>query len=149
MYEPPTLGAMRRREWQSTRFGGGINRDHAEIPGEPFPGSSGRCATVLGATSHRLHYNCVLTAVVIGWVVLTWPHFRNALTFSSFLKITVLGLLASACYCAAYVVDIPLLRSSLTNRWRGLRPVLWLAGTVFATRLATYWIADEIYPFVN
>jgi hypothetical protein len=50
----------------------------------------------------------VLTAVVIGWVVLTWPHFRNALTFSLFLKITVPGLLANACYCAAYVVDIPL-----------------------------------------
>ena len=76
-------------------------------------------------------------------------HFRNALTFSSFLKITVLGLLANACYCAAYVVDIPLLRSSLTKRWRRFPPVLWLAGMLFATLLATYWIADEIYPFVN
>ena len=91
----------------------------------------------------------MLTAVVTGWVVLTWPHFRNALTFSSFLKITVLGLLENACYCAAYVVDIPWLRSSLTKRWRRLRPVLWLAGTLFAPLLATYWIADEIYPFVN
>ena len=96
--------------------------------GRAVSGSSGRCATVLGATSHR---------------------FRNALIFSSFLKMTVLGLLATVCYCAAYVVDIPWLRSSLTKRWRRFRPVLWVAGTLFATLLATYWIADEIYPFVN
>jgi len=97
----------------------------------------------------RIVYNVVLTAVVIGWVVLTWPHFRNALTLSSLLIMIVLGLLANLCYCAAYLVDIPLLRSSLTNRWRRFRPVLWLAGTLFATVLANYWIADEIYPFVN
>ena len=64
----------------------------------------------------RIVYNCVLTAFVKGWVVLTWPQFRNALTFFIVREITVLGLLANDCYSAAYVVDIPLLRSSLTNR---------------------------------
>lgn len=72
----------------------------------------------------RIVYNCVLTAVIIGLVVLTWPHFGNALTFSSFLKMTVLGLLANACY---------------------FRPVLWLAGTLFATLLATSgWLTKFI-----
>jgi hypothetical protein len=121
--------------------------DHAEIRSSSFREVAGDALRYWELL--RIVYNCVLTAVIIGWVVLTWPHFRNALTFSSFLKMTVLGLLANACYCAAYVVDIPLLRSSLTKRWRRFRPVLWLAGTLFATLLATYWIADEIYPFVN
>ena len=97
----------------------------------------------------RIAYNIVLTGVVIGWIVLTWPHFRNALTLSSIWIMIVLGLLANLCYCGAYLVDIPLLRSSLTARWRRCRPLLWLAGTLFATVLATYWIGDEIYPFVN
>lgn len=121
--------------------------DHAEIRSSRFREVAGDALRYWEI--RRIVYNCVLTAVVIGWVVLTWPHFRNALTFSSFLKITVLGLLANACYCAAYVVDIPLLRSSLTKRWRRFRSVLWLAGTLFTTLLATHWIADEIYPFVN
>jgi hypothetical protein len=29
------------------------------------------------------------------------------------------------------------------------RLALWLAGMVFAIVFANYWIADEIYPFVN
>ena len=97
----------------------------------------------------RFVYNLVLTAVVTGWIVLTWPHFRNAMSLSAFLKLFVLALLANVCYCAAYLVDLPAQRSSLTTRWRRLRPALWLAGTLFATLLANYWIADEIYPFVN
>ena len=97
----------------------------------------------------RVVYNLVLTSVVIGWIGLTWPHFRNALTLSSFLKMIVLGLLANACYCAAYLVDIPARVSSLPGLGRHWRPGLWLAGTLLATVLANYWIADEIYPFIN
>ncbi len=97
----------------------------------------------------RVAYNIVLIAVVASWVVLTWPHFRPALTLSSLLTMSVLALLANLCYSAAYLVDIPLLRSSLSNRWRRWRLILWLAGTLFGTLLANYWIADEIYPFVS
>ena len=32
------------------------------------------------------------------------------------------------------------------RRWRR---VVWYAGTIFAVLLTNYWIADEIYPFVN
>ena len=94
-------------------------------------------------------YNVILTMVVIVWLVVTWPHFRVALNFSSLLLLCVLALMANACYCAAYFVDIPLQRSSLNAVWKHRRWGLWLAGTLFAIVLANYWIADEIYPFVR
>jgi hypothetical protein len=40
--------------------------------------------------------------------VLTWPHFRGAFTWPSLLVLFVLAVLANVCYCAAYLVDIPL-----------------------------------------
>jgi len=98
----------------------------------------------------RVVYNVALTAVVIVWVWLTWPHFRNALTVSSLPILIVLGLLANACYCAAYLVDIPIRRwSHIGAWWQRARPGLWVVGTLFAALLANYWIADEIYPFTN
>jgi hypothetical protein len=97
----------------------------------------------------RLVYNFVLAAVAVVWVVATWPHFRAALTLQSLLLLAVLALLANVCYCAAYLVDIPMQRSSLSTVWRRQRWGLWLAGTLFAIVLANYWIADEIYPFVR
>jgi hypothetical protein len=97
----------------------------------------------------RLIYNLVLTAVAVVWLVATWPHFRVALTLPSLLLIAILALLANVCYCAAYLVDIPMQRSSLSTVWRRLRWGLWLMGTLFATVVANYWIADEIYPSVR
>jgi hypothetical protein len=97
----------------------------------------------------RFIYNFALSAVCVGWLVLTWPHFRPALTWSSLFLLVVLALLANACYCAAYLVDIPLQQSSLGAVWRRRRWVLWLMGTLFAILFANYWIADEIYPFVR
>jgi hypothetical protein len=97
----------------------------------------------------RVLYNLVLTAIVVAWIVATWPHFRMALTLSSLLLLAILGLLANVCYCAAYLVDIPMQRSSLGTVWRHWRWGLWLTGTLLAIVLANYWIADEIYPFVR
>jgi hypothetical protein len=97
----------------------------------------------------RVVYNLVLTTLVIVWLVATWPHFRVALTLSSLLLLSILALLANACYCAAYFVDIPMQRSSLSKAWKHRRWGLWLAGTLFAIVLANYWIVDEIYPFVR
>ena len=96
----------------------------------------------------RIVYNLVLVAVVIAWVVLTWPHFRPAFTLSSLLLLAILALLANVCYCAAYLVDIPMQHSSLCTVWTRRRWALWLLGTLFAILLANYWIVDEIYPFV-
>ena len=94
----------------------------------------------------RLIYNLVLIAVTAAWVVGTWPHFRPALTWSSLPPMAVLALLANVCYCAAYVVDVAMLHSSVESVWRRRRWILWLIGTLFAILLASYWIADEIYP---
>jgi hypothetical protein len=95
----------------------------------------------------RLIYNMVLALVVVIWLLVTWPHFRAALTLSSLLLLAILALLANACYCAAYLVDIPMQRSFPNRAWRRLRWGLWLLGTLIAIVLANYWIVDEIYPF--
>jgi len=97
----------------------------------------------------RIVYNFALAAVVVAWLVATWPHFRPALKLIPLLQFAVLALLANVCYCAAYLVDIPLLSSPLSDVWRRRRWALWLVGTLFAVLFENYWIADEIYDFVN
>jgi hypothetical protein len=97
----------------------------------------------------RIVYNLVLIAFAATWLVATWPHFRPALQLIPLLQFAVLALLANVCYCAAYLVDIPMQSSALSAVWRRRRWALWLVGTLFAILLENYWIADEIYPFVN
>jgi hypothetical protein len=88
-------------------------------------------------------------AVAIAWLVLTWPHFRAALTLRSLLILLILAGLANLCYCAAYLVDIPMQCSSSRLTWRPWRRGLFLSGTVLAAVITYYWIADEIYPYVG
>jgi hypothetical protein len=97
----------------------------------------------------RVWYNLVLAAIVLGWVVLTWPHFRGAFTWPPLFAIFVLAVLANVCYCAAYLVDVPLQYSAFQNTWRRRRWALWLIGVTFAGVITFYWIADEIYPSVR
>jgi uncharacterized membrane protein YhhN len=97
----------------------------------------------------RVLYNFVLLAVVIAWVVGTWPHFRPMIEVHSLLLLAILALLANACYCAAYVVDLPMQYSAVGDLWRRRRWILWVAGMLLAILLANYWIVDEIYPFVR
>jgi hypothetical protein len=97
----------------------------------------------------RIIYNLVLVAVVMAWLFFTWPHFQSAVAFGSLLFLSVFALLANVCYCAAYVVDIPMQYSLFQDRWRRRRWGLLLFGTLLALLIANYWIADEIYPFVR
>ena len=78
-----------------------------------------------------------------------WPHFRPASTLGSLAKVLILAAIANLFYCAAYLVDIPAQRSPFWATWRRRRWILWLGGTLFALLFACYWIADEIYPFVD
>jgi hypothetical protein len=94
----------------------------------------------------RIGYNGFLAAIVLGWVVFTWPHFRSAFTWSSLLALFVLAVLANVCYSAAYLVDVPVQYSAFRDSWRRWRWALWLVGVLFAGAIAFYWVADEIYP---
>ena len=94
----------------------------------------------------RLGYNAILAAVVLGWVLFTWPRFRGAFTWGALLALFVLAVLANVCYCAAYMVDVSVQYSAFRDSWRRRRWALWLLGTAFAGVIAFYWIADEIYP---
>lgn len=97
----------------------------------------------------RIPYNLVLTAVIIAWIILSWPHFRPALTWPNLLTLAVLAMLANLCYCAAYIADVSLQFSSFQNLWRRRRWILWLVGTLFAILLTNYWVADEVYSYVS
>jgi len=95
----------------------------------------------------RVPYNLALAALLAAWVVGTWPHFRGALTTEHVLALGALAVLANVCYCAAYVVDLPLQLAGADGRHRW-RPWLWCLGMLFALVLEYYWIGDEIYPSV-
>jgi hypothetical protein len=97
----------------------------------------------------RLVYNLVLVAICVLWVVATWPHFRPAITLPTLWPLSALALFANLCYCAAYVVDIPMQGASFGESWKRRRWGLWLLGMLFAILLANYWIVDEIYPYVG
>jgi hypothetical protein len=97
----------------------------------------------------RVVYNLVLAAVAVIWLVATWPHFRGAMTLTSFLPLAVLALLANVCYSAAYLVDISMQNSAPSTILDRQRWVLWLLGTLFAIVVENYWIVDEIYPSVR
>src|SRR5437764_15292844 len=77
----------------------------------------------------RLWYNVALALLTIGWVIVTWPAFRHALTPGSLGKLALLAGLANVGYCAAYLVEIAASRSVTWPRRRG---ALWLAGTLFS-----------------
>jgi len=50
---------------------------------------------------------------------------------------------------AAYLVDIPAQHLALSAVWNRRRWILWLTGMLLAILFTNYWIADEIYPFVQ
>jgi hypothetical protein len=99
--------------------------------------------------ARRIAYNSILTAIVIAWVALSWPHFRPAARWESLALLAVLAVMANICYCAAYLVDVTMQFSLFRQRWLQWRWSLWACGMVFATLLANYWIADEIFPYVR
>jgi hypothetical protein len=122
-------------------------QDSSNSPSRPFRGLLADAMRFW--EPRRLIYNLVLFAVAMIWLVASWPHFRPAMTLSSLLILTVLALLANVCYCTAYLLDIPMQLSSAGAVLRRQRWGLWLVGTLFAIVFENYWIADEIYPFVN
>ena len=94
----------------------------------------------------RLWYSAILSVIVLLWVAMTWPHFRAALNWADLGRMTVLGLLANVCYCAAYVAEFFIQGALPAQFWRRARYAVWIAGMLLAIVITNYWIADEIYP---
>ena len=94
----------------------------------------------------RIAYNAALVAVVLAWAAVDWARIHAGITFESLLAVLVLAVLANVCYCAAYLIEIPVQWSAYRGPWRQLRWLLWGFGTLLALALANYWLADEILP---
>lgn len=97
----------------------------------------------------RIIYNLILIGVVATWILASWPHFRPAMHLFRLFQLMVLGLIANVLYCVAYIVDVPMQSSDVRATWRRWRWTVWALGTLLAFLLTNYWIADEIYPYVN
>lgn len=94
----------------------------------------------------RIVYNLALAAVVLVLAVTFWTQIRDRISFELLLALVVLAVVANVCYCAAYVVDLPMQLSAHDRPWRRWRWLLWLFGVLFGAALAWYWTADEIIP---
>src|SRR5690349_10857686 len=90
----------------------------------------------------RLLYNAVLGAVVLSFFFARWPESRKFVTLPNVLGVFILAVLANACYCTAYVVDIFTQFSDFRGLWLKLRWVLFAIGLAFAGTL-TGLIAND------
>jgi hypothetical protein len=76
----------------------------------------------------RVLYNLALVVASVAWVVLSWPHFRESLTWQHVAALSVLALLANACYCSAYIADLFVQRTAdqdNVKRWRWTDLLPW------------------------
>ena len=120
-----------------------------DIATTPRPGDNPLREALQYWESRRLGYNLALTAVTLGWVRFTWPHFRPVIDWQHGGMLLVLAVAANVCYCAAYPVELAGQLSPFANAWRRHRWMLWTLGTLLGVLFACYWIADEIYPYVG
>jgi hypothetical protein len=97
----------------------------------------------------RLIYNAALTATALFWLFNDWTHFRPALSWYFLGVISVLALLANLCYCAAYLADLVIQNVLPNSKWNSSRWAIFTLGTLFAMLFESYWINDEIYPYVS
>ena len=94
----------------------------------------------------RIVYNLALLAVVVALAIVSWSRIETRLSFELLLGLVVLAVLANVCYCAAYVVDLPMQLSSHVAAWKRWRWLLCAFGVLFGMALAWYWAGDEILP---
>ncbi|HET6914100.1 MAG TPA: hypothetical protein VFH71_12270 [Rhodanobacteraceae bacterium] len=94
----------------------------------------------------RIVYNLALLAVVVALAIVFWSRIETRLSFELLLGLVVLAVLANVCYCAAYVVDLPMQLSSHVGTWKRWRWLLCAFGVLFGMALAWYWAGDEILP---
>lgn len=97
----------------------------------------------------RIPFNVALLVLAGTWLYVTWPAFAAAFTGAGLLDLLVIAALANVAYCAVYLVDIVVQRSTWRTGWLRHRWVLWVAATAVAVVLAHLCIADGVYPFVR
>jgi hypothetical protein len=97
----------------------------------------------------RAVYNLILAIFVVGWVVVTWPHFRPAFNWGDLGRLLILAAIANVSYSAAYILDLPAQQISKPSAMWAIRWTTFCVGMAFAILATNYWIADEIYPFVR
>ena len=97
----------------------------------------------------RAIYNAVLAMIVVAWIVSSWPHFRPAMSLGNLGRLLILAAIANVLYSVAYVVDLVSQQFSPPQALRAIRWTTWAVGMAFAILLTNYWIADEIYPYVQ
>jgi hypothetical protein len=97
----------------------------------------------------RAVYNLILAIFVVGWIVVTWPHFRPAFNWGDFGRLLILAAIANVCFSAAYILDLLAQQISKPSAMWAIRWTTFCVGMALAALLTNYWIADEIYPFVH
>jgi hypothetical protein len=93
----------------------------------------------------RVVYNLVLAAIVVGFIVIFWPHSVEYIDWRQVPRLIVLAVLANVCYCAAYLVDLFVQLSGFHSIWLRVRWVLFVIGTLFAAALTTLIMADLVF----
>ena len=86
----------------------------------------------------RVLYNLVLLAVVVATYLLDAGSAPRPLSFELLQQLFVFAVLGNVAFCAAYPVDLFLQFSGFRDRWRSVRPGLFLVGLLFAAVLAHF-----------
>ena len=100
------------------------------------PGPMGRMAGRLGKAGPAVGASIVRSRLFIKYVALL-------------ITVVVLALLANLCYCAAYLADLAIQNLLPNSKWNRTRWAIFTLGTLFAMLFESYWINDEIYPYVS
>lgn len=80
----------------------------------------------------RILYNVFLAAIVVVYFVRGYPASKQALNFNEILLVFLMAVLANVAYCAAYVPDVVVQSSGLSETWRKYRWIVLAIGIVFA-----------------
>jgi hypothetical protein len=91
----------------------------------------------------RVAYNLLLTMVFVGWVIASWPILKGAFSVVHCAQLAVLALTANVLYCAAYLTEL-FFKDLVLREWHRWRWGVWVAGTLFAILIESYWVNDEI-----
>ncbi|MBM3908053.1 MAG: hypothetical protein FJ363_08230 [Gemmatimonadetes bacterium] len=94
----------------------------------------------------RVAYNAVLVLVFLLLAARHWDRFAPELSLGNVGRLFVLALLANLCYSTAYPWDMALQTVRTPSKRAGWRWGIWIAGTLAAVLIETYWFLDEILP---